>query len=103
MAIPSKFTESLDAFFVNCPLADAAYPSTGGTVFLQFNDEYKMPEPLAIRYDTKMPTALVRESDGLAKGQTIDIRGVNYRVIGVHPTGAGTANVVLSKNVAHGN
>lgn len=107
MAIPAIMTDSMAAFFDRNPLAESGtYTPVGGNpreCYMHFNDEFQVAQRLQVPLDTAQPMAFVKESDfsAVKRGEPVIVRDTTYKIVAIHPTGAGTINLILSQTTQH--
>jgi len=71
----------------------------GGEVTVIFDDEFVAASPLDQEVESTKPQAIGLSSDleGVEHETTIEIRGVTYRIVGIHPDGQGMTTLILTK------
>lgn len=71
----------------------------GKEVTVIYDNEFKMAVPMGADIENSSPTAIALSSDveGLAHGDSVEIREVTYKIVGIKPDGTGFTVLVLSE------
>jgi hypothetical protein len=71
----------------------------GKEVTVIFDNEFKMAVPMGADVESSSPTAIAMSSDvdGVAHGDSVEIYGTTFGVVGIKPDGTGFTVLVLSE------
>lgn len=72
----------------------------GGTeITVIFDNEYAMAVPMGADIESSKPIATAVSSDveNLSHEDTLEIREVVYKIVGIHPDGTGFTTLILSE------
>lgn len=71
----------------------------GKEVTVIFDDEFKMAVPMGADVESSSPSAIAMSSDveGLAHGDTVEIREITFKIVEIKPDGTGFTMLVLSE------
>lgn len=71
----------------------------GKEVTVIYDNEFKMAVPMGADIESSNPTAIALSSDveGLAHGDSVEIREITYKIVGIKPDGTGFTVLVLSE------
>ncbi len=91
------YENDLAAFFGD--FGEAAILKDGTEIIAIFDAAFSMNSPMGMNIENSKPTATVKSSDipALAHGDTMEIRGTIYMVVGIEPDGTGVTTVILSE------
>jgi len=89
--------DDLPAFFSD--FGETAVLEGGGEIQVVFDDEYVAAAPMGQEVESSSPQAIGLSSDleNVTHDTTIEIRGVTYRIIGIHPDGQGMTTLIVAR------
>lgn len=91
------YEQDLDEFFTD--FGETAILADGTEITVIFDAGFKEALPMDISIESTKPTATVKTDDieGMVHGNTMEIRGTIYMVVGIQPDGTGITTVILSE------
>jgi hypothetical protein len=71
----------------------------GKMVTVIYDNEFKMAVPMGADVEGSSPTAIALSSDidGVAHGDTVEIRETTFKIVGIKPDGTGFTVLILSE------
>lgn len=99
MTFKDDLLTDLDVFLNSDEFAEIV-TYKGAAIRGVFDDAFQVSAPDGLGIETTQPQVVVKSADvaGMAHGDTMTIKTVVYKVIGIHPDGTGLTTAILSRD-----